>query len=156
MKLPQRSAGRKSPAEYDDLARTVHAAIETLEAAGKIDDAGADEDYGAFNGYCARACAAYAYLVEHEPKAREISRNTDMKLKRVKEPGARYGESHYWLENDEGRVLDLIFRERKRLPSDIPYGEGKGAAVRRDRLDPRLPAAKDAQKIIAVVRAALT
>ena len=55
----------------------------------------------------------------------------------------------------QGRILDLIFRERKRLPRDIAYTRGKGASVRRDRRDTSLPAAKDTQRIIAVVRTAV-
>src|SRR4051812_37787092 len=112
MRSGRRLAGRR-PAEYDDLARVVHAAIELLEEAGKLRDGGADPDYAPFNGYCARACAAYAYLAEHDTIARRLGKNPGMKLKRLKEPGAAYGESHYWLEDDEGRVLDLIFRARK-------------------------------------------
>jgi hypothetical protein len=149
------NAQGKTVAEYDDLARVIHAAIETLEAAGQISDRGAEKRYAPFNGYCARACAAYAYLAEHEPSAQAKSTNLGMKLKKLKEQGAPYGDSHYWLEDDEGRVLDLIFCKRKRLPRDIPYRDGKGATVRRDRRDTRLPAAKDTQRIIAVVRAAI-
>jgi hypothetical protein len=52
-------------------------------------------------------------------------------------------------------VLDLIFEERKRLPRNIAYRDGKGASVQRDRSNPALPAAKDTQRIISVVQAAL-
>jgi len=78
-----------------------------------------------------------------------------MKLRRLKERGAVYGDSHYWLEDDEGRVLDLIFVDRKRLPRDIRYERGTGASVLKDRRNKRLPARKDTQRIISVVRAAL-
>jgi hypothetical protein len=88
MKSLRPRAGRKRPADYDDLARTIHAAIETLEAAGKIHDGGAEPGYAPFNGYCARACAAYAYLVEHDPTAAAMAKNHGMKLKRLKEEGA--------------------------------------------------------------------
>lgn len=145
----------KRAATYDGLARAIHGAIETLEAAGAIGADDADPDYAPFNGYCARACAAYVYLSSHDPRAARLCENAGMRLKKIKEPGSKFGESHYWLEDGEGRVLDLIFTERKRLARDIPYDEGKGGTVQRDRHDSDLPARKDTQRIIAVVRAAL-
>ena len=145
----------KRAAAYDDLARAIHGAIVTLEATGAIGPADADPDYAPFNGYSARACAAYVYLSSHEPRAVPLCENPGMRLKKLKEPGSKFGESHYWLEDDDGRVLDLVFTDRKRLPGDIKYAKGKGGSVRRDRHDSNLPARKDTQRIIALVRAAL-
>lgn len=144
----------KRLAPYDDLARLIHSAIETLEIAGTIKN---DPDTGSFDfdGYCARACSAYQYLAAHDPRAAKLSVNPGMRLKRLKERGAAYGDSHYWLEDDEGRVLDLIYTDRRRLPRGIPYARGKGASVQKDRKDKTLPASKETQRIIGVVCAAL-
>jgi hypothetical protein len=46
-------------------------------------------------------------------------------IKKLKEQGATFGDSHYWLEDAEGRILDLIFRDRKRLARGIAYKRGK-------------------------------
>ena len=106
----------KRAAAYDDLARAIHGAIVTLEATGAIGPADADPDYAPFNGYCARACAAYVYLSSHEPRAVPLCENPGMRLKKLKEPGSKFGESHYWLEGDDGRVLDLVFTDRNACP----------------------------------------
>jgi hypothetical protein len=150
-----RTRASKKPAEYDDLAKAIHRAIDVLEATGAISNNGADPDAAFYNGYCARACAAYAYLAEHEPKAKKLVKNPAMKLKFLKEPGAAYGDSHYWLESEDGQVLDLIFEQRKRLPRGIAYERGRGGTVRRDRTDKSVPLAKDTKAIITIVRAAL-
>lgn len=126
-----------------------------LEAAHAIAIPDVDADLAPYNGYCARACTAYWYLAKHEPRAQQLSKNPGMALKRLKEPRSAYGDSHYWLEDDEGQILDLIFVERKRLPPDIAYTNGKGVGFQRDRLHKDLPARKDTQRIIAVVHAAL-
>lgn len=146
---------KKTPAPYDKLARMIHDAIELLETAGTIEKPQLSRRHAPYNGYCARAGSAYQYLAKHDPRARKLSDNREMSLKRLKRPGSAYGDSHYWLEDDEGRVLDLIFEERKRLSRSIDYGAGKGASVLRDRLDKRLPAKKETQRIIAVVQTAL-
>lgn len=150
------AAQTKTVAKYDDLARLVHEAILLLEAARKLENEGADTGYAPFNGYCARARSAYSYLADHVPAARALCDNPEMKLKVLREKGAVYGESHYWLEDDSGRVLDLIFRERKRLKRGIRYQDGKGASVLKAKTDKRMPARKETQRIIRVVEAALT
>lgn len=133
----------------------IHAAIDLLGSGGLIDARGADPDFSPYNGYCARACAAYGYLVAHDAPARRLSQNQTLKLKRLSNPGAEYGDSHYWLEDADGRVLDLIFGRQRRLSRHIDYGSGMGAAVRRNSKDRNLPAAKDTQRMIAVIQTAL-
>jgi hypothetical protein len=78
-----------------------------------------------------------------------------MKLKVLRESGAAYGDSHYWLEDEDGHVLDLIFRERRKLKKGIAYDDGMGGSVLRAKTNKRLPAKKEAQRIIRVVEAAL-
>ncbi|MDQ3645291.1 MAG: hypothetical protein M3356_07290 [Actinomycetota bacterium] len=139
----------KRRAAFDELAELVQRAIDLLETAGTIEK----PDLREYDGYCARACAAYKYLVEQDTNARELSQYPNVRLKRLKEPGSGPGESHYWLEDYEGNVLDLTFNERRRLSRSIDYGAGKGASVLTD--SDGLPKRKDTQRIIAVVQAAL-
>jgi hypothetical protein len=148
-------SSKKRAARYDDLAVLVHRAIDLLEDAELIDNGGADETFARYNGYCARACSAYAYLAEFDQRAAARADHHGMRLRVLREPDAEYGDSHYWLESDDGEVLDLIFEQRKKPHRRIPYDEGKGAAVMKARHDKHLPARKDTQRIIAVVQAAL-
>jgi hypothetical protein len=49
--------------ELDDLGRLIQGRIKDLEAAGEIEPPEDTRGPGRFNGYCARACIAYDYLV---------------------------------------------------------------------------------------------
>jgi hypothetical protein len=83
----------KRTAKYDDLARAIHGAIETLEATGAVGPGGVDTDDAPFNGYCARACAAYLYLSGHDPLAAPLCENPRMRLKKIKEPGSKFARA---------------------------------------------------------------
>jgi hypothetical protein len=84
--------------ELDDLGRLIQGRIEDLEAAGEIESPEDSGGPGRFNGYCARACIAYDYLVREVAEARRLSWDPDdVVVKTLKESGAGYGESHYWL-----------------------------------------------------------
>jgi hypothetical protein len=113
-----------------------------LEATGEFERG--DTRYAAYDGYCARACSAYKYLVEHDERARSLAADPAVAIRYRKD-----GEtSHYWLVNSKGEVLDLNFARGDRPPKRYPYQASRGATLRRDKDDPRLPARKDAQRII--------
>ena len=152
--------------ELDDLGRLIQGRIEDLEAAGEIEPPEDTGGPGRFNGYCARACIAYDYLVREVAEARRLSWDPDdVVVKTLKESGAGYGESHYWLvfgDADDARraILDLNFApgEDPDDPDDpYPYHDSdvRKASWRRDRKDPKLPNRNDTKKIIEAVKAKL-
>jgi len=93
-----------------------------------------------FDGYCARSCAAYKYLVEHDTRAAELAADPDVTLRPAKPDG--FAESHYWLVNSAGEILELNLGAYDK-PFRYPYRDGTGASVLRDRRDPTRPARKD-------------
>jgi hypothetical protein len=135
--------------EVDALGELVQAAIQMLEATGEFERG--DTRYAAYDGYCARACSAYKYLIDNDERARTLAAHPEVAIKYRKD-----GEkSHYWLLNSQGEVLDLNYARGDRPPKRYPYHQGRGASLRRDKKDPRLPARKDSQRIIEVVQATL-
>lgn len=135
-------------AEIDPLGELIHAAIQMLEAIGEFERG--DTEFAAYDGYCARACSAYKYLVEHDRRAARLAADPDVTIKYSKDKRG----SHYWLVTSGGEVLDLNYARGDSPPKGFSY-KGSGASLRRDKSDPRLPARKDAQRIIAVVQANL-
>ena len=139
-------------AERDPLTKLIQSAILTLEALDKIKQPRDPDPAVEFGGYCARSCAAYLYLVTHDERAALLAADPEVSLKRAKPKG--YDDSHYWLVNSAGAILDLNLGGFDKAAA-FPYEQGKGAGLRRDRSDPTKPALKDAQRIVAVVQAAL-
>ena len=135
--------------EVDALGELVQAAIQMLEAVGEFERG--DTRYADYDGYCARACSAYKYPVDNDGRARSLAADPDVVIKYRKDDDG----SHYWLLNSQGEVLDLNFARGDRPPRRYKYHEGRGASLRRDKADPRLPARKDARRIIEVVQASL-
>jgi hypothetical protein len=146
--------------ELDDLGRLIQGTIKDLEAAGEIEPPVSSGGPGRFNGYCARACIAYDYLVREVAEARRLSRDPDdVVVKTRKEPDAGYGESHYWLvfgDADDARraILDLNFAPGEKPDKRYPYHDCdvRKATWRRDRKDPKLPNRNDTKKIIEAVK----
>src|SRR2546423_1286375 len=120
-----------------------------LEASGEFERG--DTRYAAYDGYCARACSAYKHLVDNDDRARSLAADPEVAIKYRKDRN----QSHYWLVNSKGEVLDLNFARGDRPSKKYPYDQSRGASLRRDPNDPRFPARKDAQRIIEVVRASL-
>ena len=149
--------------EVDDLGRLIQGTIEKLAAAGKVEPAEDTGGPGLFDGYCARACIAYDYLVREVAEARGLSWDPDdVVVKTLKEPGAGYGESHYWLvfgdaDDAQRAILDLNFAPGEEPDDLYPYHDRRvrKASWRRDRKDPKLPARNDTKKIIEAVKAKL-
>ena len=88
----------------------------------------------------------------------------DVVVKTLKEPGAGYGESHYWLvfgdaDDAQQAILDLNFAPGEEPDDDdlYPYHhpDVKKASWRRDRKDSKLPNRNDTKKIIEAVKAKL-
>lgn len=123
-----------------------------LEAVGEIKPPADADDGPEFDGYCARSCGAYQYLVTHDPRAATLAGDRQVRLMRVKPDR---GESHYWLVNSKNEVVDLNFGAYDKPDKRFPYAAGKGASVRRDVKDKTKPASKDSQRIIAIVQASL-
>jgi hypothetical protein len=81
-------------------------------------------------------------------------------VKTLKEPGAAYGASHYWLvfaDGDDAKqeILDLNFAPGEELDDLYPYDDPhvRKASWLRDRTDSKLPARHDTKRIIEAVRA---
>src|SRR5580700_2155416 len=111
-------------AETDGLGRLIQGAIDELEAARALrPDCPVSDDSPRYEGYCARACEAYVFLMRDE-RTSGFARNKDAEAKYVKW-GRERGESHYFLEGSAG-VMDLNFG-----PDDPPdwdyceYEDGK-------------------------------
>lgn len=157
MRLPRRKRAEADDRflPLDDLGRRIHQAIRYLEPTGQFEKASSGTSPASFNGFCARAADAYRWLVENEPAAAQLADHGELKLRGLKRAGSAYGESHYWLVDAEGRILDLVVADGERPDPSYPYDKGKGMPLRRDKQDARLPSRKDTQRLIAAVRASI-
>jgi hypothetical protein len=111
----------------------------------------------AYNGFCARMCAAYMFLLVDE-HTRLFARDLAVEPRYVKYSPAR-GDSHYFLEGRDG-WMDLNY-----APNEIPdpescdYAAGR-LPTRTDSFrplkdDPRFPRNRDSCKIMRAVWARL-
>lgn len=153
LERPDQRGSRPNFADIDDLGRMIQKAIERLEARREI-EAWYDGPPPRFNGYCARACAAYVYLAK-DTRTRPYARHPAAKVKFHKEPGAEYGDSHYWLETRSG-IMDLIFGPGERPSHRYPYDEKRGRGFPPSEKGGRYPQSHDARKIMDEVWSALT
>ena len=136
-------------APLDPLARRIQRAVAQLEAEGAISPDGWGGPPPRFNGYCARSCRAYYLLAKHWKQARAESRYPDAKIERS--PGDPK-DAHFWLRTADGRILDLNYTPRDKLPHRSIYRRPQsGMSFHRKTGDGRYPARRDAQKIMHLV-----
>jgi hypothetical protein len=133
--MPNKAKPKTRPkpklAPADELKRRIQAVL--------TDELRSDEHrlgHGRYDGFAYPAAEAYLHLAgDHDAGLHP------MQLK-------HRGKSHWWLEDEEGRVIDLTLAARE--SSDFPYQRGKRRPFR------RTPAgiSRRAQTIVARVKAA--
>lgn len=164
--------GETEFADIDELGLRIQRAIDELLEEGKIarDRTGQEKQPGRlgrwldrvapahprYEGFCARSCAAYRFLAMNE-RTRDLSSYPGAVPKRYKPKG---GESHYWMQTEDGRVLEL-----NNGPNDRPdrkycaYERGNGqldvSLRREDEERPGFPKWGEAQIICDKVLAGL-
>ena len=106
----------------------------------------------AFEGFCARMCEAYVFLVG-DPRTLGLGGST-LQPRTVRHSKVR-GDSHYWLECDRG-IMDLNFGPSDDFdPGYCDYAEGhyptRVKGFRPWERDERYPSNADARKIMDAV-----
>lgn len=118
-------------APYDDLMREIHRVLDAGVAEPRDEFKGQG---GKYNGYCFVACEAYYRLARDADRSVSgLASDPAVKLRFFpkRKPGQasrRRGkhESHYWLVNSGGEILDLTYGPRERPDYEHYMDEGVG------------------------------